>query len=160
MNSCVPPLVTSRLLLRQLSIEDMDELLPISFYDGKPIKTAEGIQEKLKRIEADIYASNSIHWGIAMQSAGNIIGTAGFYRGFKDKTGEIGYVLNKNFRGQGYMQEAIKAVMHFGFSQLGLNSIIAYTESDNVASIRVLQQTGFTETSTDMVPYRKWVFIQ
>jgi ribosomal-protein-alanine N-acetyltransferase len=153
----VPLLQTSRLTLRQLSLKDKEQLLPISFYNGKPLHTLEEIKEKLRKIDADIDAGNAIHWGIALKPEGEIIGTIGFYRGFRDKTGEIGYVLNEKFRRQGFMQEAIVAVLQVGFSQLLLDKIIAYTDQDNIASMNVLQKTGFTETTSDHDLYRKWI---
>ena len=85
------------------------------------------------------------------------MGTVGFYRGFTNKTGEIGYVLNEAFRGQGFMEEALKSAIYYGFSQLELETIIAYTDGDNHSSIRVLLKTGFTEIVSDNPEYRKWI---
>ncbi|MDO1444725.1 GNAT family N-acetyltransferase [Rhodocytophaga aerolata] len=153
----VPHLLTSRLVLRHLSLEDKEQLLPISFYNGKPLHTLDEIVEKLRKIDADIDAGNTIHWGIALKPEGTIIGTIGFYRGFRDNTGEIGYVLNEKFRGHGFMQEAIKAVLQVGFNQLLLDQVIAYTGLDNTASSKVLQTAGFTETASDQDQYRKWI---
>jgi len=42
-----------------------------------------------------------------------------------DKEAMTGYVLNRNYWNQGYVTEALRAVVAFGFEQLGLHRIIA-----------------------------------
>ena len=56
--------------------------------------------------------------------------------------GWIGYVLNRRYWNYGYMTEAVKRVVDFGFSQLELHKIIATCGPDNVASARVLEKSG------------------
>lgn len=42
-----------------------------------------------------------------------------------NKTGSIGYCFSKQFLGQGYATEAVKAFVSFGFQDLGLHRIFA-----------------------------------
>lgn len=58
--------------------------------------------------------------------------------------GEIGYWLAKTYWGQGYMHEAVAAVLSFAFSKLELKIIVATTNTDNKRSQRVLKSSGFT----------------
>ena len=56
---------------------------------------------------------------------------------------EIGYGTNSEYEGQGYMTEAVSAVVEWASAQDGVKLIEAETEEDNFASKRVLQKSGF-----------------
>ncbi|MBW2195777.1 MAG: GNAT family N-acetyltransferase, partial [Deltaproteobacteria bacterium] len=79
-----------------------------------------------------------------------LVGTCGYYRGFAENSGEIGYLLNSSYRGFGIMTEAIKLIVAFGFERLKLNTIIAYTNLSNPASLAVLKRVGFTKVNSDL----------
>ena len=55
----------------------------------------------------------------------------------------IGYDLLKEYWGNGYMTEAVKAMINYGFEELGLMRIEATVEPANTASVRVLERAGF-----------------
>ncbi len=57
-------------------------------------------------------------------------------------TGEVGYVIAADRWGCGYATEAASAVVHFGFTMLGLDCIRATCRPGNAASARVLEKTG------------------
>jgi ribosomal-protein-alanine N-acetyltransferase len=50
--------------------------------------------------------------------------------------------------GKGYITEAIKAVVEYGFEQMNLHSIEAVIDPENRASERVLQKNGFVQLSS------------
>ena len=56
---------------------------------------------------------------------------------------EIGYGTNPEYENQGYMTEAVSAVVRWASVQAGVTRIEAETTADNLASQRVLQKTGF-----------------
>jgi len=64
------------------------------------------------------------------------------YKNYKVK--EIGYVLSKNYWGQGLMPEAVGAVIGFGFDKLGLDAFTCGHFPDNSQSRRVIEKCGFT----------------
>jgi ribosomal-protein-alanine N-acetyltransferase len=70
-----------------------------------------------------------LHWGICLMATGEIVGSCGFYRGFSDTIGEIGYLLKGVHRGYGFMTEAVRCVTDFGLRQIGLKQIVAYTDA-------------------------------
>ena len=55
----------------------------------------------------------------------------------------LGYWMGKPFTGCGYMTEAVRAVVNFGFETLHLHRLEAATMPNNIASIRVLERNGF-----------------
>lgn len=85
-------------------------------------------------------------WDIIEKSSGNVIGHCGFHHWEKryNRT-ELGYFLNETARNQGYMKEAIQAIVNFGFKNMDLNRIEAFISPQNLPSIGVVQHLGFTK---------------
>ncbi|RMC34957.1 GNAT family N-acetyltransferase [Paracoccus alkanivorans] len=59
------------------------------------------------------------------------------------QTGTIGYWIGKPFARQGYMREAIGALVHHAFTTLDLSRIEAACLPENAASRGVLERSGF-----------------
>ncbi|MCA8868907.1 MAG: GNAT family N-acetyltransferase [Rhodobacteraceae bacterium] len=59
------------------------------------------------------------------------------------QSGTIGYWIAQEFARQGYMREAVTAVVHHAFTQLDLSRIQAGCLPENKASRGVLEKTGF-----------------
>ncbi|HAK62819.1 MAG TPA: 30S ribosomal protein S5 alanine N-acetyltransferase [Alphaproteobacteria bacterium] len=57
----------------------------------------------------------------------------------------LGYWMGLAFAGQGYMREAVKAVLPFVFTELGLHRLEAACVPNNEPSKAVLRKTGFQE---------------
>ncbi|MBC6441684.1 MAG: GNAT family N-acetyltransferase [Rhodobacteraceae bacterium] len=55
----------------------------------------------------------------------------------------LGYWLGEKFVRQGFMSEAIRAVVHYAFDSLDLSRVKAATLPENAASRRLLEKTGF-----------------
>ena len=138
-----PILKNHRIILRDVQEADLQHLVEISFYEGIPAKDLNDAQIMNERIRADYLNGNSVHWIISSILSGEILGTCGFYRGFQDGIGEIGYVLIKTHQGQGYMGEAVSLMLCFGWKELRLKQIRGVTSQDNPSSISVLKKAGF-----------------
>lgn len=65
-----PKIASEALLLRKVEPEDLQQLLPISFYDGKRAATVAEAAKMLQQIEQDYLCGESIHWGIEEKSSG------------------------------------------------------------------------------------------
>ena len=55
----------------------------------------------------------------------------------------IGYYLDRNHNGKGYMTEAVTYTADYAFKELGLHRIEAGVMPHNEASIRLLEKAGF-----------------
>ena len=55
---------------------------------------------------------------------------------------ELAYYLNRSFWNQGYTTEAVRALLRYGFEELGQQRIFAKCLPDNAASQRVLEKAG------------------
>jgi len=79
-------------------------------------------------------------------SAADILGaSAGFKGPPEDGTVEIGYSVLPQFQGRGYATEMVRSLTEWAFRQPGVDTIIAQTAATNMASLRVLEKTGFVE---------------
>ena len=141
--------------LRQINESDMPNVLEISFYDGKPATTIEEAWEMQQKIDLDYENGESVHWGIAHPVTNEIMGSLGYYRGFENGVGEIGCVLQPQYRGQGIMNLSIQLIVGFGLDVMGLNKISATTSLENQPALRLLEKLEFVsgEVKEGMVEY-------
>ena len=59
------------------------------------------------------------------------------------KSGILGYSIDKDEQGKGYMKESVKLMMDYAFSECELHRIEASALVDNEKSIGVLKSCGF-----------------
>lgn len=71
------------------------------------------------------------------------------------KNAFVGYSMDKDEQGNGYMKEALRLVLHYAFNDLDLHRIEATTLVDNIKSQAVLLDCGFKEIGTS----EKYLFI-
>jgi RimJ/RimL family protein N-acetyltransferase len=62
---------------------------------------------------------------------------------------EIGWRLAPAYQGRGLATEAARACLDFGFNNLGLSEIVAFTVPDNTASRRVMDKLGMAYDERD-----------
>ena len=77
---------------------------------------------------------------------GTMIGNLSFKGINEEGIVEIGYGTNFGYEGQGYMTEAVSAVVQWAKKQPRVHRIEAETENDNMGSRRVLEKAGFVPT--------------
>ena len=146
-------LETERLFLRRINENDAEEVLAlrgnpeIMKYIPRPLaKTKEDALERIAMIEEKIESNIGINWGITIKGSDKIIGIIGHYRiQPENHRAEIGYMSLPEYNGKGYITEAIKAVVEYGFEEMNLHSIEAVIDPDNIASEKVLQKNGFVK---------------
>ena len=150
-----PVLKTERLTLRQLTNSDDKEIFALrsddnvnKYLDRKPSKSIDDAKNFIQTINENIQRNNSIYWAITLNGTDKLIGTICLFDFSKDNLkAEIGYELLPDFQGKGIMQEATSKVIDFGIQHIGLNSIEAYTHSENQSSTRLLEKLNFKRDS-------------
>lgn len=106
------------------------------------------LTEFLKKLENEI-ADDPEHFLffteflIVLKENGHVVGSIDFKYVPRDGTTEVGYGMNPNYTGRGYMTEALTAFLAFG-KKLGVESVLAETVPDNVRSQNVLKRCGFS----------------
>ena len=77
----------------------------------------------------------------AVMHAGEHIGRVTLYL-LESGLGELGWILDKRFWGNGYAAEAIRAVMDYGRRERGIRRFIAMCDSENIASYSLMERLG------------------
>jgi ribosomal-protein-alanine N-acetyltransferase len=146
-----PVIETERMILRKMMHSDKNEILflrsdprTMQFLDREPLKNEEEALGLIQKILDALDKNEGISWGIELKGNSRLVGTIGYWRMEKENfRAEIGYMIEPDLQGKGYMQEAITAVIDHGFNVLNLHSIEANVNPLNKASIRLLERNGF-----------------
>ncbi len=148
-----PVLMTDRLVLRKLKMSD-DELIfdyqsnkeNFKFVDMQVYKDILDAQKYIDKMNFGVENNKWIIWAIADKNTNTILGTISIWNiSKKDYKAELGYGLFADNRGKGIMAEALNKVVEYGFNNMGLKIIEAYTNSENKKSINLLKRNGFTK---------------
>jgi len=143
-----PVLKTARLILRPAKISDAEALLP-AFKDSEtmrywahlPIKSLAEMKEIIAR---NLPPQNREQGSFAItRDGGPAIGVVNFYAE-RESTSGLGYILDKDHWGQGYVAEAVAAAVDHGFATLRLHRIWLEIDPRNQGSVRVAEKVGFT----------------
>jgi [ribosomal protein S5]-alanine N-acetyltransferase len=138
-----PELMSSRILLRRLESSDAAFVLDIMVYNGKPAESIADAVAMIERIENDSQNGDTVNWVLIHRETNAAMGTIGYYRGFANETGEIGFVMKPEYHGKGYMTDALNLVTEFGWNTLQLKRIIAITKLLNEPAVHLLERCGF-----------------
>lgn len=104
--------------------------------------------EFLKNLEKEIAADRAHYlffteFLIVLKENSRIIGSVDYKYVPKNGLTEVGYGMNPDYTGHGYMTEALNALLDFG-RRLGVKTVRADTKKDNIKSQNVLKRCGFT----------------
>ena len=114
------------------------------FVKRKSAETKEKALAFIAKTINDVNKGQLYQWCISTKSSPTMIGNICLWNFSQDyKTAEMGYDLSPEFQGQGIMNEAMKAVLCFGFNTLHLDKIEAFTNYQNESSKRLLLKNRF-----------------
>ncbi|WP_374019243.1 GNAT family N-acetyltransferase [Paenibacillus thiaminolyticus] len=148
--------IGSNVYVRPVEVSDADMLLALevknrdffqqftglreaSFY------TLQGQEDRIKEAMEQSTEDKAYLFVICAQASGQIIGeimlteVVRYYL----QSCWIGYFLDKEQNGKGYMTEAVKLVVNYAFQELDLHRIEAGVMPHNTGSIKVLLKAGF-----------------
>lgn len=154
------PIVTARLRLVpttaeliQLEIENLPQFF--SELGVEPIADwpSENLADVLPFFRDQLASNRSLvgwlawYWILDVPEGAQLVGGGGFKGAPADGQVEIGYETRSDFRRNGIATEAVGAQVAWALRHPDVSLIIAETRDDNVASIAVLNKTGFTHVS-------------
>jgi len=158
-----PILTTERLTLRQLVINDEQEIFTLrsdseinKYLDRQISNTIDDARNFINKITEN----DSLYWAITLSDKNILVGTICLF-GFSDENYkcEIGYELLTNFQGQGIMKEAVEKVIDYAFNTIRVKKIEAFMHRDNLSSIKLLEKFSFRNsnepdnTNPDLICY-------
>jgi len=146
-------LETERLLLRRLTRADGDNLFALDsdpevmrFLNGGAPTPREAIEREI--LPCFLRCSERFPgfgvWAAVEKETGEFLGWFSF-RPVDEATPtevELGYRLRREAWGRGYATEGARALIRKGFTELGVERVIASTFEANVASRRVMEKAG------------------
>jgi ribosomal-protein-alanine N-acetyltransferase len=148
--SAFPILTTSRLTLRELAPTDVDAIFTYlsdpevaRFLSTGPHHQIEQTRQLISFLASLFPNQAGLRWAITLNGHHQVIGTCGFHAWYPRYRAEVGYELARRYWGQGIMQEAVQAILSFGFGELGLHRVEAIVLVGNTTSARFLQKLGF-----------------
>ena len=140
-------LETKRLILRKVTINDLDDLFNNWSSDIKTtkflkFKTHTTKEETMNFINNWIkkYEQKDLIWVIELKENNQVIGTISASKSYKYKCAEIGYSISSKYWNQGIMTETLIEVIKYLFNECDFNIIETIIPSDNIASIKVAEK--------------------
>ncbi len=146
---------TNRMMLKSITPAIINEL-----FDTKSkeeiityFRADEAIYDHLKSMVEqgmEAYRVTSFYFLLIDKNSEKVIGECGFHTwNMPHRKAELFYSLrNENDKRKGYMSEAVKSILNYGFNELGLHRVAALTAPSNEASIALLKHYGFTKEGT------------
>ncbi|HEX4123958.1 MAG TPA: GNAT family N-acetyltransferase [Tepidisphaeraceae bacterium] len=105
--------------------------------------TVEQTEEYCRKSYSQFIAREDITLRLIHKQSGLFLGSSGLHpRGWDVRAFEIGYWCRKRFEGQGYITEAVRGILQFGFERLNARRIEVRCDSRNLRSIRVAECVG------------------
>ena len=143
-------LETERLILRQFSTDDADFILRLlnepSFIQNigdRGVRTLDDARSYILRVPIASYDKNGFGLNlVTLRETGSSIGMCGLIKRDELEDVDIGYAFLPEYWSRGYAVEAATAVKEYARTVIGLKRLVAITDPENQASIRVLEKIG------------------
>lgn len=167
----MPPLETSRLIIRPFVLDDLQAIHQILDVELEPEYSRISLEERAQWLQwsvlnyealAKLYQPPYGDRAVVLKNTGQLIGACGFVPClmpfeqlpvFSQPTSRPGlsstefglyYAISSAHQRQGYASEAARALVEYAFSELRLKRVVATTAYDNVASMGVMRKLGMT----------------
>ena len=149
-------LETERLIIREMRHEDAEALFDMDsnpnvhkYLWQKPYTNIDDIHSYIAMVRKQYEKNNIGRFSTIIKDTNELIGWTGIkYIDDHVENGntnfyDYGYRLNEKHWNKGYATEASKAWLDYGFNQMNIKEMNAYTHAENGASNHVLQKVGF-----------------
>jgi ribosomal-protein-alanine N-acetyltransferase len=145
-------LTTNRMLLKSITPAIINELFKnkskdeiMTYFGGE-----EAVYDHLKSMVEqgmEAYRVSSFYFLLIDKNSEKVLGECGFHTwNMPHRRAELFYSLRSDAdKRQGYMSEAVKTVLNYGFNELGIHRVAALTAPSNEASIALLKHFGFSK---------------
>lgn len=144
-----PILETERLILRPITIEDAEAVFSwtsdsrVSRYMSYP--ASRDISETISWIQSTFDENAEWIWAFVLKNENRVIGAGSigedhYMQGYWG----IGYNIHYDYWHKGYCTEAMKAIIDFAHTQLGVNKICSGHAVDNPRSGKVMEKLGLS----------------
>jgi RimJ/RimL family protein N-acetyltransferase len=148
-------LETERLFLRELVLEDQEDLFELDsdpevhrYIEQKPVKSVDEIVKVIEMLQKQYKENGIARWAVIDKKSNECVGWSGlkyFNQSLNNHIHfyELGYRFKQKHWGKGFATESAHAILNHGFQKLNIKSIYAITHPENSNSKHVLQKLGF-----------------
>lgn len=146
-----PVLRTRRLTIREIRTTDVEALhrtqasaLVLRYIGRPPHEQLEQTAKQIATIHEAYENRSMLCWAAILRDGNEIIGTCGYNRFEKENLrAEFGGSLDPTYWGKGLAQEAVEAILDYGFKGLNLHAIEAKIVPQNRGAKFILEKLGF-----------------
>ena len=136
-------LETTRLILRPLTIDDFEA---VHSWAGNPENTrymawGPNTEEQTQEFLASFVTAGK-DFAVVIKNTGNVVGSCGVYPDKNNDTGELGWILHKDYWKHGYGTELGGELIRYGFDNLKMRRLTAPCAAVNYGSCRVMERNG------------------
>ena len=149
----LPTLEAPRVRLRWLAAGDVDALFDVfsdrvmmRYWSSPAMAERSEAAALLARIHQQFADKAGFQWGIERKDDGRILGTCTLFNvHVANMRAELGYALASAYWKQGYMREALTALIDHAFGPMKLRRLEADVDPRNVNSMQILDKLGFSQ---------------
>jgi len=137
--------------MRWTSEDDIDALYDVfshpevmRYWSSGPFMNREAAAALQRDIAEGNLKGTMWKWGLALRDTNRLIGTVTLFNlNLSNGRAEIGYAMGRAHWGNGYMNEALKALIVHAFDVVNLRRLEADVDPRNTPSVRTLERLGF-----------------
>jgi len=159
-------LETNRLILRPLTLNDaetayygwtgdIDVAEHVSWLPHHSLdETVEWLKEISWEQDATIsFPRDNYIWGFVLKETSQLFGSGGLIWEESCQLYQVGYNIMKSHWSHGYTTEAMRAILDFASTNLGIKRVVGGHAKANFASARVIEKLGFVYDRDDITPH-------
>ena len=159
-----PLLVTDRLHLRPFSLSDAAHVQALAGERAIaettlliPPPYGDGVAETwIATHQPQFRDGRLVNYAITLRPDGHLIGAVGLVIVRVHDRAELGYWIGTRWWNRGFATEAARAIIRYGFDDLGLHRIEAEHFARNPASGRVMLKCGMRYEGRSLQAVKKW----
>lgn len=158
-------LETERLVLRPLTLADAETAFHgwtgddevAKYVSWLPHRTIDDTIAWLKEIEwqheDDGAPRDNYIWGFVLKETGELFGSGGLIWEEDYQLYQVGYNIKESHWNRGYTTEAMRAILEFAATDLGILKVAGGHAKENLASAKVLEKLGFAYDRDDVTAH-------
>lgn len=146
---------TERLILEPLGIKYLESVHAYAsdpentrYMCNLPNKSIEETMEFLQRADEEWKKETPSFYEFAIVYKNQQIGAVSLHLDNDQLSGELGWILRKEYWKQGIAYEAAKALLDYAVKKLKIKHFIAHCDAENIASYKIMEKLGMTRTSS------------
>lgn len=125
----------------------------IRFIGDRGIVDLKAAEQYLEKKLIDSYRQQGFGlYKVTLKNSNEPMGICGLVKRDELNPPDIGFAFLSQYRADGYCTEAAAGILKWAHESKGIKEILAYTNPDNFASIRVLEKIGLAKQTITTLP--------